>query len=209
MLILLPNEIDGLKAMEEKLQNSNYSDIAEITRRLRKRKVNISMPKFKIQSTIDLKEPLQELGVGSIFTDRANFLGIPAPEENVSLKVSEAKTKVFIQCDEEGSEAAAATGFGLTLKSGFFITQTFEANHPFMAIIYRSGTNATTTGLTTTLFVSVVHDPSQQTADIQPSARLIKDNHAGHTHHNSAYLATPACALYLLTALMTAFNNFL
>ncbi|XP_021950951.1 leukocyte elastase inhibitor isoform X4 [Folsomia candida] len=106
MIILLPNEIEGLKDMEEKLKNFS---LASIPSRLRERKINLSMPKFTLESTIDLKGPLTAIGAGSIFDEtKADFSGIPE-DKSEQLYVSKAVQKAFIEVNEEGSEAAAAT----------------------------------------------------------------------------------------------------
>jgi serine protease inhibitor len=55
MIVLLPNKIDGLRDLETKLANFSLASIPPM---LRERKVNLAMPKFKLESTIDLKDPL-------------------------------------------------------------------------------------------------------------------------------------------------------
>lgn len=55
MVILLPNSIDGLKDLESKL---NTFDMNSLASKFVERKTHLLMPKFKLESTLDLKDPL-------------------------------------------------------------------------------------------------------------------------------------------------------
>nr|XP_034181366.1 antitrypsin-like isoform X2 [Osmia lignaria]XP_034181367.1 antitrypsin-like isoform X2 [Osmia lignaria]XP_034181368.1 antitrypsin-like isoform X2 [Osmia lignaria] len=109
MIIILPNEINGLAEVEKKLQNTNIMDILH---QGHQREVELYLPKFKIESKIELNEPLNKLGLTDMFTSKANFSGIA----DADLVVSKVVQKAFIEVNEEGSEAAAATAviFALT-----------------------------------------------------------------------------------------------
>ncbi|ODM99798.1 Neuroserpin [Orchesella cincta] len=102
MVILLPNKRTGLAEMEDKLKNIPLEQILD---GLRERKVQLFLPKFKLESTIDLKEPLTALGAGDIFSDNADLSGI-SQDGKEQLYVSKAVQKAFIEVNEEGSEAA-------------------------------------------------------------------------------------------------------
>nr|XP_034181372.1 antichymotrypsin-2-like isoform X6 [Osmia lignaria] len=102
MIIILPNEINGLAEVEKKLQNTNIMDILH---QGHQREVELYLPKFKIESKIELNEPLNKLGLTDMFTSKANFSGIA----DADLVVSKVVQKAFIEVNEEGSEAAAAT----------------------------------------------------------------------------------------------------
>nr|XP_012147539.1 PREDICTED: antichymotrypsin-2-like isoform X12 [Megachile rotundata] len=102
MVIILPNEINGLAEVEKKLQNTNIKDILNEGY---VRDVHLYLPKFKVESKMELKEPLCKLGLTDMFTPRANFSGIA----DAPLMVSKVVQKAFIEVNEEGSEAAAAT----------------------------------------------------------------------------------------------------
>ena len=58
MVIVLPNKPDGLAALEKKLENYN---LAEIPSKMRNRKVSLSLPRFRLESTIDLTGILSEV----------------------------------------------------------------------------------------------------------------------------------------------------
>lgn len=58
MIIILPNEIDGLKYVQDNIEKVN---IAESLRRSYPREVEVSLPKFKIESTLNLKDTLEKV----------------------------------------------------------------------------------------------------------------------------------------------------
>ncbi|XP_008201831.1 alaserpin isoform X5 [Nasonia vitripennis] len=102
MVIIVPDEIEGLSAIQENLESFNHTRLAEAGS---EREVQLYIPKFKIESTIDLKKPLEALGMTDMFSNAANFTGI----SDEPLKVGKVLQKAFIEVNEEGSEAAAVT----------------------------------------------------------------------------------------------------
>jgi len=159
MIIILPNEVEGLKGLEEKLKGY---PLGTIPTKLRERKINLSLPKFTLESTIDLKGPLTELGAGAIFDQsKADFSGMPVdPKEQ--LYVSKAVQKAFIEVNEEGSEAAAATGIQIQLKS-FSRTNPMHVDHPFMAMIVGIEDNE----LSTILFLTTFTNPEEKVTEVK------------------------------------------
>ncbi|XP_055630061.1 serine protease inhibitor 42Dd-like isoform X4 [Toxorhynchites rutilus septentrionalis] len=104
MLILLPHERDGLGQLEENLLNLNISDMLT---KMRSQEVELSLPKFKIEFNVDLQETLEKLGMAGIFSDSADFSELLVQKD--PLQVSKVVHKAFIEVNEEGAEAAAAT----------------------------------------------------------------------------------------------------
>ncbi len=68
--------------------------------------VALSMPRFRLEAEFDLIPALQQLGVSQAFGDDADFSGITQAEP---LKISAVAHKAYIDVDEQGTEAAAAT----------------------------------------------------------------------------------------------------
>ncbi|KAG5883830.1 hypothetical protein JTB14_033751 [Gonioctena quinquepunctata] len=133
MIIILPNERDGIKKLEEKLAQT---DLTKITEHMYRPEVNVSLPKIMIEQTIDLKDSLTELGLGDMFTDTADFSGmLESPE---ALCVSKVVHKAFIEVNEEGSEAAAASAMAMKGIQCFWTAPTpeeFLVDHPFIVIL--------------------------------------------------------------------------
>ncbi|GBN73343.1 Leukocyte elastase inhibitor [Araneus ventricosus] len=132
MLILLPNERDGLQALEESLTPEK---LAEVQEWMHPFKISISLPKFKLEFKEELSGPLQALGANQIFSAGADFSGM-TPSRGVS--VSQVLHKAVIEVNEEGSEAAAVTG-GAMFRSRIL---PFRADHPFLFTIVEKGSRS-------------------------------------------------------------------
>ncbi|XP_005187409.1 serine protease inhibitor 42Dd isoform X1 [Musca domestica] len=131
MMLILPNEVEGLAKLEEKLKGV---DLNEISSQLKTHDVDVFLPKFRIEFDIDLKEPLMKMGLNTMFSDAANFnkLFVNAP---ASQKVSDVKHKAFLDVNEAGSEAAAASYMKIVLMSLNLNQKSFNADHPFVFAI--------------------------------------------------------------------------
>ncbi|KAK7866103.1 hypothetical protein R5R35_011621 [Gryllus longicercus] len=142
MLILLPNAVDGLEALE-----SNLGQVEIFNIQFQIRQVTADIPSFKVETTIDLKDGLQSLHVHDLFDNQADLSGI----SNEPLYVSGAVQKAYIEVNENGTVAAAATAVGVAPLS---VPQPaeFNANHPFLFILRIEETIA---------FIGRVSDPSQ------------------------------------------------
>ncbi|PNF36969.1 hypothetical protein B7P43_G08098, partial [Cryptotermes secundus] len=130
MFIILPHDVDGISKLEEKLASEN---LTKVLLRLPKRKVRVSVPKFKLEETTDLKNILKELGMTSMFLPlEADFSGISG---HTDLYVSKVMQKAFIDVNEEGSEAAAATAaVFMVMACKPLPPKQFTANHPFVFV---------------------------------------------------------------------------
>jgi serpin B len=134
MLVLLPNENDALSALEESLSIENLDLWRE---QLTTQEVEVFMPKFKLETTYDLVTPLVEMGMPTPFSEGvADFSGI-AP---ISLFISQAIHKAFVDVNEEGTEAAAATVIVFSTESVKLPPPVFRADHPFVFLIQDDST---------------------------------------------------------------------
>ncbi|XP_011293416.1 serine protease inhibitor 42Dd isoform X3 [Musca domestica] len=128
MFVLLPMKRDGLKAMADKLKGVNLLDLDKQLRTMND--MIVKFPKFKIEYSIELSKVMQEMGIKSAF-GAANFNNmLESPQE---LYVSEIFHKTFIEVNEEGCEAAAATGFVARLRC---MPRQFIADCPFLYFIW-------------------------------------------------------------------------
>ncbi|XP_013188571.2 antichymotrypsin-2 isoform X5 [Amyelois transitella] len=134
-LVVLPRDVDGLPALEEKLKNPSLLENA--VQNMRSVEVVVYLPKFKIETTTNLKDALENMDVTKIFSSEANLNRLLKGQGD--LFVSDAKQKAFIEVNEDGAEAAAANEFGIAyLSASISSPLTFEANHPF-AFFLRNG----------------------------------------------------------------------
>ncbi|VDL40117.1 unnamed protein product [Hymenolepis diminuta] len=135
MLIVLPDERNGLPELLRTLSKSKdyFSGLFE-GGRYHRCQFDITMPKFKLgcgaNDRIDLKKPLTSMGLQGVFEEsRADFSRITNKER---LFISEIFHQAVIEVDEEGAEAAAATGISIM---PVCIPPKFIVDHPFLFLI--------------------------------------------------------------------------
>jgi serine protease inhibitor len=113
--------------------------------------VNLSMPTFSFRSQAQLKAALSELGMPVAFTNRADFSGMTKQEP---LEIAAVLHQAFIAVDENGTEAAAATGVVARVTSGQRNSVELRIDRPFMFLIQDDDTGAI-------LFLGRVLDPTK------------------------------------------------
>jgi serpin B len=127
MLAMLPGEGEAPLDMMKQLEGINWANLPAL---LHQRKATVAFPKFKASIKIDLKQPIVDMGAGKLFIFSHDFDGVVA--KPTELAVGQAVQKVFIDVDEKGTKAAAATAIVLQMKSARrddpFV---FNANRPF------------------------------------------------------------------------------
>lgn len=131
MVVLLPREIDGLKGVEDRLDTQTLDGwLAQA----REQKVAVFLPKFKLAAQFSLAKPLGEMGMTDAFSPRVDFSGMDGARD---LFISAVVHKAFVDVNEEGTEAAAATG--VVVRSMAMMqprpTPIFRADHPFIFLI--------------------------------------------------------------------------
>jgi serpin B len=112
-LVLLPDDVNGLRALESQLTSEMLAKCAK----LETREVDLHLPKFKIEPpTIVLAEKFEVLGMKTAFNKpagSANFDRMAPRKPNDYLYISQVFHKTFIAVDEKGTEAAAATAVAM------------------------------------------------------------------------------------------------
>ncbi len=139
MLILLPRKVEGLSALEAKMNRQSLPDWFAALERQAPRKVALSLPRFKFETGYDLARPLKQMGMKNAFEmERADFRGMGWPKGK--LYISQVKHKAFIEVNEEGTQAAAATAVEMATKSMPAPPEVFRADHPFLFFIRHNPT---------------------------------------------------------------------
>ena len=104
--------------------------------------VNLSLPRFKLESSMPLSQPLKEIGMQKIFTpDHAGLTGILASKSKTALSVSEVIQKTTCEVDETGTVASAATAISIKVGSAMRVPPMVRMNldHPFLFAIQSHG----------------------------------------------------------------------
>jgi serpin B len=104
MVILLPAKPDGLPNLERNLTTANLEKWLSVSQQ----EVKVWLPKFKFEQRVNLKDTLSQMGMVDAFNEsgKADFSAITA---QTNLYISKVIHKAFVEVDEEGSKAAAAT----------------------------------------------------------------------------------------------------
>jgi serpin B len=147
MVVLLPREKDGLKKLEETLTTAKLDGCLG---KLAGRKVAVTLPRFKLQSRFELGKALAAMGMPLAFTGAADFSGITDTEK---LFISKVIHQAFVDVNEVGTEAAAATAVVLTREAAPEKPATFRADHPFLFLLRDNRTGSV-------LFLGRLSDPS-------------------------------------------------
>jgi serpin B len=133
LVVLLPKDRNGLPALEQSLTASNMrqwlSQVAQLD------KVIVALPKFKSTQQFELGATLGAMGMAQAFTGGADFSGMTGKHD---LAISEVIHKAYIDVNEEGTEAAAATAVGMramAMRGPVEQPPVFRADHPFIFVI--------------------------------------------------------------------------
>jgi serine protease inhibitor len=150
MYIFLPQANSSLEQFNQQLNPANWQ---EWLSQMRSQPGNVSLPKFKLEYAMELKDVLSSLGMQQVFnSSQADF---SAMTDSV-VALDQVKHKAVIEVDEEGTEAAGATSSGVRITSATPQNQPFEMNinRPFFFAIRDDITE-------TILFVGNVVEPEE------------------------------------------------
>lgn len=146
MTVLVPKKRDGLGDLEEKLSPEVLASwLGEMTNQM----VEVALPRWKAATTAELTEVLPAMGIEELFSDKAELSGI---SDEKGLHLSGVLHKAFINVDEKGTEAAAATAIVLMGSAAPPKLLKFAADRPFLYLIRDKKTG-------TILFIGRVLDP--------------------------------------------------
>ncbi len=134
MLVILPKD-GNLTVAEEALDAERISGMRLS---LASQRVDVYFPKFTLETEYSLPETLAAMGMPTAFTGAADLSGMDGTK---NLFVSDVVHKAFVDVNEEGTEAAAATGVVISLTSvREDATPVFKADHPFVFLIQENET---------------------------------------------------------------------
>ncbi|MFP5228244.1 MAG: serpin family protein [Acidobacteriota bacterium] len=149
MVVLLPKEKDGLTKLEQQFTPDAaqkwLGQLAPVSR------VILTLPRFRMTQQFELSSTLAAMGMPQAFSRQADFSGMTGKPE---FRISAAIHKAYIDVNEEGTEAAAATAIGMRATAMRVEPEpvVFEADHPFLFMIRDRKTGAI-------LFLGRVVDP--------------------------------------------------
>uniref|UniRef100_A0A8W4FAJ7 Serpin domain-containing protein n=1 Tax=Sus scrofa TaxID=9823 RepID=A0A8W4FAJ7_PIG len=126
MLLLLPDEVDGLRKLEEGLTAEKLLAWTS-SQNMKESQVDLHLPRFKVEENYKLMAKAD-----------ADFSGMTGRRE---LAISSVVHKSFVEVTEEGTEAAAATGV-VTGMTSAPLNNHFHCDHPFLFFIRHNKTNS-------------------------------------------------------------------
>jgi serpin B len=159
MMLLVPDEIEGLAAVEGTL---DAGKLEALVGAMTVETVWLSLPKFEVkpEGSLSLGEPLMSLGMPIAFDRKmADFTGIanpPNPDDR--LAIAQVFHKGFVKVDEKGTEAAAATAMTMMTGAGMVAQEPprrLKADRPFLFLIRDNASGIV-------LFLGRVSDPSRR-----------------------------------------------
>ncbi len=138
MIVLLPKDAAGLAQLEKGL---TVAQLDQLLKKMKTHDVNLKLPKFKVTSEFQLKDTLSQMGMPTAFTGNADFSGMTTQQK---LFISAVIHKAFVDVNEAGTEAAAATA---VIMMGGGVPQpapkaNFHADHPFLFLIRENATGS-------------------------------------------------------------------
>jgi serpin B len=153
MVIFLPQNIDGLAGLERELTYDNVKNWINKLSTSDDNEVLVKLPKFTTTQELELKDYLVTMGMTHVFSRLADFSGMTGKRD---LFIDEVIHKAFVDVNEKGTEAAAATVVGVktvSIKSKGPLL--FQADHPFVFLIRDNITGSI-------LFIGRIIDPTSK-----------------------------------------------
>lgn len=136
MVVILPKDRAGLPAVEDAIARKGFAPFVSAMKQTEESEV--WLPKMKMTISFALGDTLKAMGMPTAFGDGADFSGIAA---GGGLRISHVIHKAFVEVDEKGTEAAAATAVLMTTES-VHVPPSFRADHPFLFLIKDDKTGA-------------------------------------------------------------------
>jgi serpin B len=150
MSIFLPTTGKSLTSLDQLLQTDQ---LKQLQRKMKAYQLEVLIPRFQFSYAISLEKTLSEMGMPIAFSNAADFSGMTGQKD---LKIDKVIHKAFIEVNEEGTEAAAATAVIMVERSTYMPDKkVFNANRPFAFIIQDKESGSI-------LFMGKVLDPTKE-----------------------------------------------
>ena len=135
LTVILPDAQDGLPGVASALTPDSFTTLLSDMDTAERNRVHVVLPKVSIEANYELNDPLIALGLGDAFTGAADFSRLIEGAGPGDLVISKVLHKTFLDIDEKGTEAAAATAIMME-RTAIFIPDEdpveFRADHPFL-----------------------------------------------------------------------------
>ncbi|XP_056905949.1 neuroserpin [Takifugu flavidus] len=128
MMIVLPRQEVPLSSLEPIIK---VPLLEEWANNVKLQKVEVYLPRFKMEQKIDLRKTLQELGIKSVFSTEADLSSMIAGKD---LYIGKAVQKAYLEVTEEGLEGAVGSGL-VALTRTLVLYPQVMADHPFFFVI--------------------------------------------------------------------------
>lgn len=157
-VVILPDDASGLAKIEAGLTPAMLAECAV----LGKSEVRLTLPRIKMEPpSMTMKRMLQKLGMKAAFSDVADLTGIWQTGEGKDPVIDEVFHRTFIELDENGTKAAAATAVIVRPKNGVpheVAHVVVRCDHPFIFAIQHVTSGAC-------LFIGRMSDPAPDMAE--------------------------------------------
>jgi serpin B len=136
MVVFLPDEVDGLEAVESRLSASYDDWVSALT----VKRVDLWLPRWKVTSGLSLSHALETMGMTTAFGRDADFTGMAKRRPNdVPIAIDSVLQQAFVEVDEIGTEAAAVSAMAMAVPVSARLDEpervVFHADHPFTYVI--------------------------------------------------------------------------
>ncbi len=156
LTVILPDAQDGLNGVAEAMAPESFTNLLTDIDAAAEKRVHVVLPKVKIEGDYQLNDVMIGLGLGNAFTADADFSGLIEGAGPGDLVISQVLHKTFLEIDEKGTEAAAATAI-IMERTAIMVPDEepveFRADHPFLIALRHKPTG-------TVMFVGRIEEPA-------------------------------------------------
>jgi len=135
LTVILPDTQEGLADVTSQMDQAAFTKLLSDMDSAAEQRVHVVLPKVKIEANYELNDAMMALGLTDAFSGDADFSGLIEGAGPGDLAISKVLQKTFLEIDEKGTEAAAATAIMMERMAIFIPDEEpveFRADHPFL-----------------------------------------------------------------------------